>query len=584
MAAILGIFMNHNNIDGTSELYGYMITCVFSFPLALAVDVFMESKKIGRMGQFLGSVMVLILIGAAYFYVFKNLQANFGIDWLRSFLMFLAATALVFFAPFFCSGKANAFWQFSIALIVRIFQAFIYFGIFYLGIVLLLYSVNYLFQFRIDSEYYGDAWILITGGFASMFFLAGVPLNYKSLDQTTTYPKFLRVLAEYFLVPLVLLFFLVLYAYSAKIVFNWEQPMGGVAAWVTGFSTVGLITYFFLYSLKDKFLGYVEFFKKWFFVALLPLLVVLALSIWVRIQDYGVTQDRYFVAAFGVWALILAAFYLISRSKNLKFMAVSFFVIVVAILYGPQSVFELPKTSQMARLEKVLVDDGILVNGKVIKVDASKLSAGEAYNINSILSYIVQNYGTDSLQPWFNENLSEIKIAYAYDYWTKVTVIQGYMGIDIGTLGAQPMGNSGDNKYFTAKTSACQTDYNKPYRVSCGTEVGGYRYYFSAGVDSYLGSQPTHIFAGDQEYVAELNDGKIFNLKNVKTGEVLFAFEVQSFFDNLLKKYPNTNEVNSENMSVQFSSAIIRISTLNATYDKEKIKSVDSISFDLLLK
>jgi hypothetical protein len=586
VAAILAVKANLDGFYDMGGLYPYIMTCLFAFPFALAVDVFVESKKFGLIGKIFAKLFQLVVIGGAYYFVFRNLQENFEIDGLKSFLMFLSATVLVFLAPFFCTGRANAFWQFSIAVVARFFQTFLYFAILFIGIVLLIQSVNYLFQLELDEKYFADAWFIITGIFASVYGLAGVPSNYKSLDQTTAYPKFLRVLTEYFLVPLVTLYLIVLYAYSAKILFTWEWPLGGVAAWVMGFSAVGVLTYFFIYSIKEKFLGYVEFYKKWFFVFLLPLLVVLGLSIWIRIQNYGVTQDRYFVVAFGVWALILATFYLISRSRNLKFMVASLFVILLLTMYGPQSVFELPRLSQMARLEKILVQNGILVDGKVVKIDDSKLTQDDGYAINSIMNYIASSYGTDGFQSWFTQDLNAINPQYPGDYWSKVIKMEEYMGIEINKFPGPYGGAPGTSSYrnFYVNPQACNLDNTVYFPVACSLDVRGYNYYFAMELYGYDGNANPHFMAGDQEYVTVVKDQKVITIQNSKTQEVLVTVDLKAFVDNLLKKYPFTQEIPAVDMMVTFDKGRLRFNNVNAYIDSGNFKNVDSMSVVLLLK
>lgn len=586
VATILAVIANHYSYDQVNDLFPYIMTCFFAFPLALAVDVFMESKRVGAIGRFFSRVVVLGVIGAAYYFVFKDLKESFGIDGLRSFLMFLSATVLVFIAPFFCRDKANAFWQFAIAIVVRFFQTVVYFGILYLGIVLLIESVNYLFQLNLSGEYFGDAWFIITGIFASVYGLSGVPANFKSLDQTTSYPKFLRVLTEYFLVPLVSLYLIVLYAYSAKILFTWNWPLGGVASWIMGFSAVGVVTYFLIHSVKEKFLSYVEFYKKWFFVALLPLLVVLALSIWMRIQNYGVTEERYFVVVFGIWALIMAIFYLISRSKNLKFMAASLFVIILFTMYGPQSVFELPKTSQLARLETILVKYGILLDGKVVKIDDSKLSQDDGYAINSIMTYLAQNYGVEVMQPWFTQNLSEIGTQYPGDYWSKVqTIEQDYMGIDVSKFYG-PYGYMGDSSYrnFSVNAEICQSSKSISYPLGCPIDVAGYSYYLPMDFYGGVGYESPHFKGGGQEYVANMKDGQVVVVQNANTSEILFNLNVKDLAETLEKKYSVTSNIAPADMVVNFGKGVFRISNINAYYADGKFKNFENVSGALLFK
>jgi len=585
VATILSVIANHRAFNMTNDLFPYIATCFFSFPFAMAVDIFMESKKFGGIARFFSRILVLGVIGVAYYFVFKNLKEHFELDGLRSFLMFLAAAVLVFLAPFFCRGKANSFWQFSISLIVRFFQAFVYFGILFIGIVLLIQSVNYLFQLNLGGEYFGDAWFIITGIFVSVFFLSGVPANYKSLEQTTAYPKFLRVLTEYFLVPLVSLYLIVLYVYSAKILITWEWPKGGVAPWIMGFSTVGVLTYFFIYSIKEKFLRYVEFYRKWFFVAMLPLLLVLGLSIWIRIKDYGVTQDRYFVVAFGVWALVMAVFYLISRSKNLKFMAISLFGILLLTMFGPQSVFEVSKISQMNRLESILVKNGILVNGKVTKIDNSKLTQDDAYAINSIMNYVAQNYGVEVFQAWFTQNLNEIKVQYPTDYWTKIQTMEGYMGLDVNKIYGQYAPAGSEFSGSLQIKQECDTGVVLPYQTPCMSNVAGYSYFMDVGTGG-MGAESAKFFANNKQYFLYLDTNeKVLNLRqDSMDGEVLFSVDLVSLYKDVKAKYPNLGDaVPIDEVTLKFPRGTYKIHDLSVNMENKEVNDIQFVNGYLLL-
>jgi len=57
-------------------------------------------------------------------------------------------------------------------------------------------------------------------------FPRGDPEDLQSLDTSTVYPKSLKLFSQYILFPLVLVYFVILYAYLAKILFAWDWPQG----------------------------------------------------------------------------------------------------------------------------------------------------------------------------------------------------------------------------------------------------------------------------------------------------------------------------------------------------------------------
>lgn len=576
---ILTIVYNHHQYE---SLAGYIMTGVFAFPFAFAVDAFMEAEKVKNFGKFWGRVLALGLIVAAYYYIFRNLQASSSSDLLRFILLEETAWVLAFFAPYIGPNKANAFWQYSISLIVRLISAFIFFGILFFGIVILIQSVDYLFQISFDEVYYFDIWLVIIGVLVSMFFLAGVPVNPQRLEQSSNYPKFLRVLTEYFLVPLTFLYLLVLYAYSAKILFTWEWPVGEVSSWIVGFSVVGLFAYFFAYSAKEKFLHYVEFFKKWFFPLLLPLLLVLGLAVGMRIKDYGFTEQRYFVAAFGIWVLIMALYYIPTRSKNLKFMMISLFFVMALSIYGPQSAFEVSRMSQTSRLENLLVSNNMLVDGKVVKVaDASKISIDDYGEINSLVWYLVQYHGVDSLQAWFNEDLASDEDD-GNDYWNKADKVLGLMGFATYTM---PFSEPGELKTFYVEGwSDCQ------YSLNCFTDVANYNYYLPITLST--GTYFTFDFK-NKTYTVSLADvpvadgslNTVLSFREQLSTNVILEVNMKDFSEYLVGKFSEISlAVPKNEMVFKFKGGELRIKNMSASFKDGQFENVDYMDADLLLK
>ena len=392
--------------------------------------------------------------------------------------MIVASIIFAFFAPFISKGRENGFWQFVVAVIFAFVETFLYFAVLHFGIVALLISINYLFDVDIDELYFFDIWIVLVGYLASIFFLNRIPANFQALDKTTNYSKILNVLVDYVLLPLVCLYMILIYAYIAKILMMWEWPMGGVASWVTGFLSVGVVAYFF---------SNVAWFKKWFFVAAIPLVVVLFLAVSMRINDYGFTEPRYFVAMFGIWMLVMAVYYLISKVKSLKCIFMSAFVLILISTFGPQSAFNVSVQSQINRLENILAVEGILVDGKIVPVAEGKsMETSRVGDIDSILYYLDRSHSLDEISPWFDKQLLD-----SFDASLAMGIANAstYDGVNVGV------------KYVTYFLD----DYCADTAYSCAREVDGYKYYYSFSyytVDYF----PVTFMIGDQEYSFEFED------------------------------------------------------------------------------
>ncbi|MEK7673037.1 MAG: DUF4153 domain-containing protein [Patescibacteria group bacterium] len=499
--SVVAIILNHNF---NSDLMPLLLTLLTSVPLAIGVDLFVESQKGKVIFKTLARILLIALMVTAYFFFFNSYDSWSDRESMQTFLIILTSIIFAFFAPFISKGRENGFWQFVVAVIFAFVETFLYFAVLYLGIVALMISINYLFDVEIKELYFFDVWVSLVGYIASIFFLNRVPANFQALDKTTNYSKILNVLVDYVLLPLVCLYMVLIYAYIAKIIFMWEWPMGGVASWVTGFLSVGVVAYFF---------SNVAWFKKWFYVAAIPLIAVLFLAVGMRINDYGFTEPRYFVALFGVWMSVMAIYYLVSRAKSLKFILMSAFVLILISAFGPQSAFDVSRWSQINRLEQILDEEGILVDGKIVPVAEGKsMEISRVSDIDSILYYLDRSDSLDEIEPWFDKQILDSHDA---SLAMGLTQVSTYDDVNIG---AQYV------TYLLKEEYDCMDNI-----YACARDVKGYKYFYN--FDYYTLDYFPFIFnAGDQKYSLQHDDG-VLTLKNDSGG--LLSVNVANFVESL---------------------------------------------------
>jgi hypothetical protein len=74
------------------------------------------------------------------------------------------------------------------------------------------------------------------------------------------------------------------------------------------------------------------------------------------------------------------------------------------ISFGPWGVFRVSETSQVHRLQELLIKNKILVDGHIQKI-STKVPQDDSRQISSILSYLHEIHGYNRIQPWFRESL-----------------------------------------------------------------------------------------------------------------------------------------------------------------------------------
>jgi hypothetical protein len=115
-----------------------------------------------------------------------------------------------------------------------------------------------------------------------------------------------------------------------KIILSSNWPKGWVSYLVIGFSTAGILALLLVWPLQsnDRF-KWIKAYVKYFFMALFPLILMLAFAIYIRVKDYGITENRYFIMVLALWLFVNAIYFLLSTVKNIKVIPMSLFFVAL---------------------------------------------------------------------------------------------------------------------------------------------------------------------------------------------------------------------------------------------------------------
>lgn len=405
------ILLERESQAGSDFCLNLLLTTILGFPLLLGIALLAERKELKRPIQLLLHAGGALLLLVYYLTLPIPLEGEAALHIVR-FLM-LAVTLLLFLAvaPFAGSGEENGFWHYVKVLVIRAITAFFYGGVLQAGFSLALAALDQLFGIDIPLKRHSELWVLLTGLFATSFFLAGVPEKLHELEKSDAYPRGLRVFAQYILSSVLLVYLVILYAYMVKIVVAWSWPKGFVSALIIGFAATGIATLLLLWPIRmqeDNRWG--RLVSRWFFPALLPCTLVLFLAVWRRVSEYGITISRYLGLALALYLLIIVLYYIFSQKKNIMVIPALLGLFSLGISLGPWGAFSVSSHSQTKRLEKLLTDNKVLVEGKIQKV-TTPLSQEAALQISSIIGYLHEMHGYGSIQSWFEQNLTEKKKA-----------------------------------------------------------------------------------------------------------------------------------------------------------------------------
>ena len=342
---------DYDTPPGFSLLYNVLAATVIGIPFLLAIALFAESRKWFRLRN-LGAQAVGVILLAAYGLSIPSALIGAPLFHLFRFQMLLVAVLfLVTVASYIGRSTPMGFWHFNKTLFFRLLIAALFSQVLYAGLAVALAALENLFGLDVPGRRYFQLWILVSGVFGIWFFLSGVPDDVESLETSTDYPGSIKVFAQYILLPVVFVYFVILYAYLGKILIEWNWPRGWVSGLILGFSSTGLATLLLLYPIRERSENvWIRFAWRWFFVVLIPLIVVLFLAILRRVSDYGITEPRYIAIVFGIWLVAMIAYFMSSRTGNIRVISGSLCVFAMLISFGPWGAFQISQESQIARL------------------------------------------------------------------------------------------------------------------------------------------------------------------------------------------------------------------------------------------
>ena len=433
ISVIIGVYLIEfiDDIENPFPYINLLLTTALGIPLYFCVSIFITKKnydfKLRLASQTLGTT-ILILI---YFSLpDSETTHNTSLPYIRYGLYNIIIHLLVSFIPYAKDMELNGFWNYNKILFIRFWTSLLYSGFLYIGITLALVSLNILFNIEIPNKLYFKISVFILGFFNTWFFVSGIPKELDNLENIKEYPEGLKVFTQYILLPLLILYLVILYTYGAKILISWDWPKGIVSYLISCVSILGILTLLLLHpygNLKEN--SWVKKFTNIYYYILFPLIIILFIAIWFRINDYGITINRYVIILLGVWLSIIS-FYFSIRKTNIKFIPISLSIILFLMSFGPWSMFSISENSQVNRLKEILKKNSIVTKNRInnevlwetdslpkfhsiIKETNENLLNDSTHNeIKSILDYLDDHHGFSKIRSLFNQNIdSLIKIS-----------------------------------------------------------------------------------------------------------------------------------------------------------------------------
>lgn len=374
-----------------------------------ALRLYAEGSKVPRVQE-----ATMTGVGAAALLALAFAPDHFTT--MHGFIMSALALSMLF-APYIGRNSTeDSVWYFNYLNGVSLAVAGLSTFILCLGLCAIIGSMDYLlYDMKLSGKIYLDIWI-----FGGMFF--GPVMFMHQLSRQFDFEKGecallpgIYFIANFLVVPLILIYMWVLYVYFLKMGVQWELPKGNLAYMVTGFGALGVAARLAVFPMRDTGTKLLQQFYKYFYHILVVPVLLLAIGLYTRVSQYGVTEDRYAIAICLFWLAGLTAWNIAKpKTAHLKHVPMVLACLFLLGAIGPWGAVSVSALSQTARLESLLEKAGVIgADGKIAKV-TQEVPFALRKEISSVLEYMFSGK-EEKIRRWTEPFRAEIEKKHGKD-------------------------------------------------------------------------------------------------------------------------------------------------------------------------
>jgi len=426
LSVLLCAYVNFVSIGSSWNDEGEVIAgAAAAFIAAGAAHLFSEGRGLSRITSILIAFAAAVLAGALGYFT-EVFDSNL-------LFLFAGLIPVLMIAPYLKdNAKQGALWLFNLHFGLAVLLSAVVAVLFAAGLSAIVESLNFLFNAQLPNNLHEHIWSTAASLIGPIYGLSLMP---KNLDEQvdvasqkgTLLERGVSVLMNYVLVPVIFIYAVILHAYAVKIFIEQNLPQGQIATIVTIFALGGTGAWLIAWPWREEGTRLLRWFiRGWFWLTIVPA-ILLAIAIWRRISDYGVTPERYGILLVAVWVAALTAYLAFRRNRaDMRAILGGIAVLLLIGSAGPMGANGLTISSQVKQLAAIFESNGLFKDGKAI-VAPNKLSGEVISQGNSILYALRDVNGLDRLRPWF-EGTEQDPFATATDKWDLMSKIAVFLG------------------------------------------------------------------------------------------------------------------------------------------------------------
>ncbi|MBQ5464676.1 MAG: DUF4153 domain-containing protein [Fibrobacter sp.] len=360
--AFISIEESHSLLTDSKLLFWLFFYPIAATMIALTISLVQESrKKFSIIPHVVAEAVWLAVSIALTFYDFST-DNNTEHTYVLVTWLFIYTTVFlsIFIAPFFKQKDENGFWVFLMknakaAVVATAISVFLL-----IAINGLLFGFSNLFDIEVSNRPYTYSAIICSCTIFPILFFSGIPSIDECLQEAPALNKFQVSTNKFLFLPILSLYIILLYAYIAKIIIQWEMPKGMVSYLVSVSMLLLLLRVTLMHPERiDPKPSFEKKLLKILPTACIPLVILMSVGIMRRISDYGISEDRYYIAAVNIFYYIIIAILLIDKIKcKSRVIAIVFCSMFFILTNGPLSAINVTHRVWMESIKTALAEEG----------------------------------------------------------------------------------------------------------------------------------------------------------------------------------------------------------------------------------
>lgn len=379
--------LNIHDVVSDTEWFGRTLICLALVFFGSGVLTLMGEAYLWRPVRVHGatSAFIAVSVGLVMMMGTTDELVLFTILWLAGLFLMIGVS------PYLKSRDSLSLWFFNETINIGTLTAIFAGVVWGAGLSGALGAVELLFGVNVSGDFYATIWALIGFFFIPLYALSWVPRRFTFTDADCHAPPQVAFIINWILAPLVVLYLVILYAYFIKLIATQTLPIE-MASWlIAGFGGAGVFTYLCGWPLRETGGPMLRFVCRYFFWAMIIPAILQLWAIGLRIHDFGVTEQRYMIAACGVWLLGVSAVYAGRPNMPIKYIILSLVAVLFVASLDGIGARALGVQSQMSRLKALIATYDLRADKK------TTLPFKEQSNLSSIIEYLVRHGGQRDL-------------------------------------------------------------------------------------------------------------------------------------------------------------------------------------------